>query len=145
MLIIAVVAIALLFLLYTFIMWFRKKNNRTFLELNACLDKRCDIAPQIVRIFRDCVKGENDVADAVIKARNKSATSLTIEEKLTADAELQSAIECLFNTAQNCNELASDSDFIELKNQFETLKNEADALIKTMNVKLLNGEKYDLN
>lgn len=145
MIIVAVIAVVLSFLFYTLIVWFKKKNNRTFLELNACLDKRRDIAPQIVRIFRDCVKGENDAADAVIKARNKSATSLTIEEKLTADAELQRAIVCLFVIAQNCNELASDSDFIELKNQFETLKNEADALIKIMNVKLLNGEKYDLN
>lgn len=141
MIIVAVIAVTLLFLLYTLIMWFKKKNDRTALELNACLDKRCELAPHAVRIFRNFIKSDADVAESVIKARNKSATALTAEEKLTADTELQKAMERLFDLAQNCNELATDSDFIEIKNQFETLKSETEVLTKSINIKLLNGEK----
>lgn len=145
MIIVAVIAVTLLFLLYTLIIWLKKKNDRTALELNAYLDKRCELAPQAVRFFRNFIKSDTDVAESVIKARNKSATAMTVEEKLTADAELQKAMERLFDLAQNCNELANDSDFIEIKKQFETLKFETEALTKSINIKLLNGEKYDLS
>ncbi len=121
---IVVIAIILLIGIYiasTYNKLIKSRNSvdEAFATMDVYLKKRWDLIPNIVATVKGYAKHEAETLEKVIAARNNGYSSLTPQQNLEANAELNTAIKSLNVVAEQYPDLKANQNFSELNAQLK--------------------------
>ena len=123
---IAVIAIIVIYFLFTFNKLIRLNNNvkEAFATMDVYLKKRWDIIPNLVETVKGYAKHESETLESVIKMRNTSYDSMSAAEKLNTNEELNRSLSKIIALTENYPEIKADKNFIKLSNELITVEDE---------------------
>lgn len=100
-----------------------QKVNTAESNIDAQLQRRSDLIPNVVETVKGYAAQEKDIFTAVAESRSKLAGATTTEEKAAADQELTGAVGRLLAISERYPELKSDQVFRDLTVQLEGTEN----------------------
>ena len=92
-------------------------------QIDAMLQRRADLIPNVVATVQSFTDHETDVINAVTEARKQLAGAKTVEEKAAADDALTTALSGLTVVVENYPELKSDTVYVGLMDELEGSEN----------------------
>jgi LemA protein len=93
----------------------RNKVKNSWAHIDAQLQRRFDLIPNLVETVRGFAVHEKQILDNVVSVIDKYIGANTNQEKLAMDAQLTSYLKSLYNVAENYPQLKSDSHFLQLQ------------------------------
>ena len=91
-------------------------------DLEAQLQRREDLIPDLVSAVKTYTPGEESVFTAVADAQSKLSAAATPEAKAEADAELTAALGRLLALAESHPDLAADGSFFHLRKELDDVE-----------------------
>ena len=85
--------------MYNSLVKLRNNRENAFADIDVQLKQRHDLIPQLVDTVKGYASHEKDTLERVIQARNGAVSARTIDEKITAENQLSSALcfnRCLY-------------------------------------------------
>lgn len=111
--------------------------------IDVMLTRRADLIPNLVNTVKGYAAHEEQIYTDLANARAKMAGNADIDEKLEANAQLDSALSRLLVVVENYPELKASEQFIALQDQLEgaenrisTARTDYNKAVKTYNVKI---------
>ncbi len=111
--IIAVIAI------YNGIVAKRNRVDNAWQNIDANLQRRNDLIPNVVETVKGYAKHESGVFEAVTEARAMASTAKTPEQVMEADNQITTALRQLFAVAEGYPDLKASQNFLELQTQLQ--------------------------
>lgn len=111
----------------------KKKNKRdnAFADVDVYLKQRHDMIPQLVETVRGYMNHEANTLIEVTKARQQCTTANTIDEKITAERNLNRCMRGFNIAIEAYPDLKANENFLKLQND-----------IKFMEEKIANGRTF---
>lgn len=143
--IVAVVVIALAFAIssYNNLVSAEQEVNEKESTISVMLTRRADLIPNLVNTVKGYAAHEEGIYTDLANARAKLAGSTGTDEKLEANAQLDSALSRLLVVVENYPELKASQQFIALQDQLEgaesrisTARVDYNAAVKKYNIKI---------
>ena len=103
-----------------------QKNNKcdaAWQTIDAQLQRRNDLIPNLVETVKGYAKHEQDTLAAVVNARNAAVSATTPEAKMEADNVLTGALRQLFAVAEAYPDLKANTNFTQLQATLEDTEN----------------------
>lgn len=103
-----------------------QKNNKcdaAWQTIDAQLQRRNDLIPNLVETVKGYAKHEQETLSAVISARNTAVKATTPEAKMEADNVLTGALRQLFAVAEAYPDLKANTNFTQLQASLEDTEN----------------------
>lgn len=97
--------------------------DRSFADLDAQLQRRNDLIPNLVAAVRGALNQEQAVFGEIARARQNYAGARSIEDKAEADAQLESALARLLVIVEQYPQLRSNENIQDLMTQLEGTEN----------------------
>jgi LemA protein len=101
----------------------RTAVERAWADVDAQLQRRNDLVPNLVQTVKGYAKHEEKVFTAVAEARSKVAGAPTPQGKIAAAGELSGALSRLLAVAERYPELKADRTFIRLSDELAGTEN----------------------
>lgn len=122
--IIAVIAIIVLFMIVTYNSFVRLKNwvKEAWAQIDVHLTRRHDLIPNLVNTVKGYAKHEQETLEKVIEARNKLVSG-SAQDRIDADGELQGALKSIFALSESYPDLKANQNFLELQNELTSTEN----------------------
>lgn len=150
---IVVASVLVLAVIIVIVWWIKTRNafvrlkNRgeeAWATVDVYLKKRFDLIPNIVETVKGYAKHESETLQAVVSARNFTASAKTLEEKMVAEQELSSNLRTFLNAVhENYPDLKANVNFLDLQSQLKSIENDLEAsrryyngVVKSFNTKL---------
>ncbi|MDR2868608.1 MAG: LemA family protein [Bacteroidales bacterium] len=135
---IIVLAIILLLIICTISMYnslVRLRNNRenAFADIDVQLKQRHDLIPQLVATVKGYATHEKETLDRVISARNQAASATTINDKIKAEGQLNSALAGMRITLEAYPDLKANQNFLQLQGEISDVENKLSAVRRFFN------------
>lgn len=119
-----------------------KRNNCEESEaaIDANMQKRFDLVPNLVEIVKGYAKHEKETLDAVITARAKAMNAQSFEERDELNTNLTSSLKSLFALSESYPDLKANEGFINLQTELSQIEDELLRARKyyNANVKIFN-------
>lgn len=119
------------------------KVDSKFSDIDAQLQRRADLIPNLVSTVQGYTQHEAEVMTAISDARAKLAGGGTVQDKANADAELTGALSRLLVVVENYPNLKADAEFTRLmdelagtENRIAVARKDYNAVVETYNVKI---------
>jgi LemA protein len=122
---IAAIAIVLLFLLLTYNGLVTAKNRiaEALSQIDIQLKRRTDLIPNLVETVKGYAKHEKELLENVTKARASLMTAGTTPEKAEANNQLSQSLKSLFAVSENYPDLKANQNFLELQEELSDTEN----------------------
>lgn len=138
-------AIAIVIVFYTIGVYNRGVSLRNYVReafatMDVYLKKRWDLVPNLVETVKGYSEFEQNTFLKVTELRTKNYSTMTTEEKLDANKELNGAIRSILAVAENYPDLKSNETYTNLMNQLTSLENDI-----ANSRKYYNGTVRELN
>lgn len=138
-------AIAIVVVFYTIGVYNRGVSLRNYIReafatMDVYLKKRWDLIPNLVETVKGYSEFEQNTFLKVTELRSKNYSTMTTEEKLNANKELNGAIRSILAVAENYPDLKSNETYTNLMNQLTSLENDI-----ANSRKYYNGTVRELN
>lgn len=78
--------------MYNSLVKLRNNRENAFADIDVQLKQRHDLIPQLVDTVKGYAAHEKETLERVIQARNGAVSARTIDEKITAENQLSSAL-----------------------------------------------------
>jgi len=101
----------------------RASVDQSFADLDAQLQRRNDLIPNIVNAVRAALKQEQAVFGEIARARQGYAGAQTVQQKAQASATIDSALARLLVIVENYPQLRSNENIRDLQTQLEGTEN----------------------
>jgi LemA protein len=101
----------------------RASVDQSFADLDAQLQRRNDLIPNIVSAVRAALKQEQAVFGEIARARQGYAGAQTVQQKAQASATIDSALARLLVIVENYPQLNSNQNIRDLQTQLEGTEN----------------------
>jgi len=101
----------------------REAITGAFSQVDTALQRRNDLIPNLVETVKGMAKQEQAVIDSVTKARAAMLGAQTPADKITADADLRSAIGRLMVVVENYPQIKSNENFLRLQDELAGTEN----------------------
>jgi LemA protein len=101
----------------------RESITGAFAQVDTALQRRNDLIPNLVETVKGIAKQEQSVIDSVTKARAAMLGAQTPADKITADADLRSAIGRLMVVVENYPQIKSSENFLRLQDELAGTEN----------------------
>lgn len=101
----------------------RAAVDQSFADLDAQLQRRNDLIPNIVNAVRAALKQEQAVFGEIARARQGYAGAQTVQQKAQASASIDSALARLLVIVENYPQLRSNDNIRDLQTQLEGTEN----------------------
>lgn len=101
----------------------RNKVHNSFAQIDAQLQRRFDLIPNLVETVKGYAAHEQGVLENVAAARSGYMNAKTTEEKLNADNMLTETLKSLFAVSENYPELKANQNFANLQNELSETEN----------------------
>lgn len=124
--IIILLVIIILFTLITFNSLINLKNKvkEAFATMDVYLKKRWDLIPNLVETVKGYTSHEKDTLESVIKLRNISYDTMSNNEKLKTNEELNKNLSKLIALTENYPNLKANENFQKLSDELITVEDE---------------------
>lgn len=93
----------------------REAINGQWAQVDVALQRRADLIPNLVETVRGFAKQEKDIMEAVANARAALIGARTPQERMQANAQLDSALGRLLLVVENYPNLKSNENFLDRK------------------------------
>jgi len=113
--------------------WYKKTYNRfvaldestkkAWAQVENQLQRRYDLIPNLVSTVKGYAQHEDKVLTAVTEARAKVGSAGSVNEKISANGELTSALSRLLVVSENYPNLKANQNFLDLQSQLEGTEN----------------------
>ena len=97
--------------------------DQSFADLDVQLQRRNDLIPNLVSSVRAALKQEQAVFVEIARARARYGTANSVEEKSSANTELEGALSRLLVIVEDSPELRSNDNIRDLMTQLEGTEN----------------------
>jgi LemA protein len=97
--------------------------DQSFADLDAQLQRRNDLIPNLVAAVRGALNQEQAVFGEIARARQNYAGARTVDEKAAADGEVSSALARLLVIVEQYPQLRSNENIRDLQTQLEGTEN----------------------
>ncbi len=115
--VIAAIGILVLFIvsIYNSLVVLRNRVDNSLAQISVQLKRRADLIPNLVETVKGYAKHEKTVFENVTKARASMMSAGSVEDKLSANNMLTSALKSLFAVAENYPKLMASENFLKLQ------------------------------
>ncbi len=149
-----VMAVVAVILVIALVCWYIKTRNdfvrlknkveEAWATIDVFLKKRYDLIPNLVETVKGFAKHESETLQAVVSARNISASARTPDEKMAADAGLTNSLRTFFSAvSESYPQLQANTNFLDLQNQLKGIEGELESsrryyngVVKSFNTKI---------
>ncbi len=145
--ILAVLAIVVLWVIMTFNGLVRSKNrvDEAFSDIDVQLKRRYDLIPNLVETVKGYMTHERETLVKLTEARTAAMTShdkagATLAEREAAENALSSTLKSLFAVTENYPELKASQNFLQLQDEISDTENKIQA-----SRRFYNGNVRDFN
>jgi LemA protein len=122
-----IVAIVLLALwavsLYNRLVRLRNGREQAFADVDVQLKQRHDMIPQLVEAVRGYMQHERGVLTEVTEARAAAMKATSINEKISAETRLSTALDGLKVAVEAYPDLKASQNFLDLQNEISDIEN----------------------
>jgi LemA protein len=101
----------------------REQINADWAQIDADLQRRADLIPNLVATVKAYAKEETTVVDEISKARSGLLNASTTDEKIAANNRIDSALGRLLVVVENYPNLKANENFQSLQFQLEGTEN----------------------
>tara|TARA_Y100000031_G_C8146635_1_gene350297 strand:+ start:329 stop:877 length:549 start_codon:yes stop_codon:yes gene_type:complete len=117
-LIIAIVAVVVLFIIYIYnsLIRLRVRVKNAWSQIDVQLKRRYDLIPNLVKTVKGYMKHEKGVLESVTKART-SLMSGSMQSKAEASNQITEALKSIFAVAENYPDLKASQNFQQLQEE----------------------------
>ncbi|MGI6754421.1 MAG: LemA family protein [Atopobiaceae bacterium] len=122
LIVIAVVAI-MYAVIYNGIVSKNNKCDNAFQTIDAQLQRRCDLIPNLVETVKGYTDHESDTLKALTASRATMASGGTPQERIEASDQLTGALSHLFAVAENYPDLKASANFQQLQSDLSDTEN----------------------
>ena len=124
--VLAVIAVAVIWAIATYnrLVKLRNMTAEGWSGIDVQLKRRANLIPNLVETVKGYAGQERDVLTRVTELRSRSLEAGTVAEQGQAVGLLSRALGNLFAVAEAYPELKSNTNFLELQNDLETLETE---------------------
>ena len=118
-----IVIIIILFVFYynRFVILGNRIDN-SLSQIDVQLKKRADLVPNLMSTVKGYAKHEKDIMSEVTKARAALVKAPTLEKRMKAGSELQSALRSVFAIAENYPQLKANENFLQLQQELAAIE-----------------------
>jgi len=122
--IIAIVLLALWAVsLYNRLVRLRNGREQAFADVDVQLKQRHDMIPQLVEAVRGYMQHERGVLTEVTEARAAAIKATSINEKISAETRLSTALDGLKVAVEAYPDLKASQNFLDLQNEISDIEN----------------------
>ena len=100
-----------------------ESTKKAWAQVENQLQRRYDLIPNLVNTVKGYAQHEDKVLTAVTEARSRVGSARTINEKISANGELTSALSRLLVVSENYPNLKANQNFLDLQSQLEGTEN----------------------
>lgn len=119
--------------MYNSLVKLRNNRENAFADIDVQLKQRHDLIPQLVDTVKGYAAHEKDTLERVIQARNGAVSARTIDEKITAENQLSSALAGLKITLEAYPDLKANQNFLQLQEEISDVENKLAAVRRYFN------------
>jgi LemA protein len=112
----------ILIVLYNRLIRLRNRSENAWHQIDVQLQKRADLAPNLVETVKGYAAHERGVFEAVTKARSIYSQAGTVQEKAQATNMLTGALKTLFAVVENYPELKANQNFLMLQEELSGIE-----------------------
>ena len=132
--IIAIVLLALWAVsLYNRLVRLRNGREQAFADVDVQLKQRHDMIPQLVEAVRGYMQHERGVLTEVTEARAAAMKATSINEKISAETRLSTALDGLKVAVEAYPDLKASQNFLDLQNEISDVENKIAAARRFFN------------
>ncbi len=119
--VVAIVAIVF-FTYYNRFVTLKNQIANSLAQINVQLKKRADLVPNLLASVKGYMKHEKSVIKEVTEARKALVGAKTIDKKVAAGNQLQSALKSIFAIAENYPNLKANETFLHLQQELSAIE-----------------------
>lgn len=119
--------------MYNSLVKLRNARENAFADIDVQLKQRHDLVPQLVDSVKGYASHEKETLDRVIQARNGAVSAQTIDQKITAENQLSSALSGLKITLEAYPDLKANQNFLQLQEEISDIENKLAAVRRFFN------------
>lgn len=125
LLILAIIVVLLLITvsLYNRLVKLRNNREQAFADVDVHLKQRHDLIPQLVEAVKGYMGHERGVLTEITEARANAIRATTINEKISAETRLSTALEGLKVSVEAYPDLKASQNFLDLQNEISDIEN----------------------
>lgn len=121
----AIIIFVIAFIIYTYnrLVSLRNMADTAYSNIDTLLQKRFDLVPNLVNTVKGYMQHEQEVLEAVTRARTEWLNASTIQENAGADDTAEKAIKSIFAVSENYPELKANQNFMMLQEELVGIEN----------------------
>lgn len=119
--------------LYNRLVKLRNNREQAFADVDVQLRQRHDLIPQLVEAVKGYMVHERSVLTEITEARANAMKASTINEKITAEARLSTALDGLRVSVEAYPDLKASQNFMDLQNEISDVENKIAAARRFFN------------
>ena len=133
--IIAVVAVIVVFVISAYNNLVKLRNNRenAFADIDVQLKQRFDLVPQLVATVKGYATHEKELLENITAARTAGVNASSIDDKIKADQQLTSALAGLKIQVEAYPDLKANQNFMQLQGELADIENKLAAVRRFFN------------
>lgn len=133
--IIGIVAVLIIWivLIYNGLVRLRQNRENAFADIDVQLKQRHDLVPQLMGAVKGYMDHERGTLEAITNARNKAISASNINDKISAEKELSSALSGFSIQVEAYPDLKASSNFMQLQNELADIENKLAAVRRFFN------------
>lgn len=119
--------------LYNRLIRLRNSREQAFADVDVQLKQRHDMIPQLVEAVRGYMQHERAVLTEITEARANAMQAKTINEKISAEQRLSTALDGLRVAVEAYPDLKASQNFLDLQNEIADVENKIAAARRFFN------------
>ena len=133
--IIAVVAVIVVFVISAYNNLVKLRNNRenAFADIDVQLKQRFDLVPQLVATVKGYAAHEKELLENITAARTAGVNASSIDDNIKADQQLTSALAGLRIQVEAYPDLKANQNFMQLQGELSDIENKLAAVRRFFN------------
>ena len=133
--IIAVVAVIVVFVISAYNNLVKLRNNRenAFADIDVQLKQRFDLVPQLVATVKGYASHEKELLENITAARTAGVNASSIDDKIKADQQLTTALAGLRIQVEAYPDLKANQNFMQLQGELSDIENKLAAVRRFFN------------
>ncbi|MFN3402771.1 MAG: LemA family protein [Cytophagaceae bacterium] len=128
-----VIVIFWLISIYNSLVSLRNRREQAFADIDVQLRQRNDLIPQLVESVKGYMSHERKTLENIVAARNEVLSARSIDEKITADTHMTTALQGLRVTVEAYPDLKANTNFLQLQNEISDIENKLAAARRFFN------------
>ena len=120
--IIAILLVLILIYYYNRFVVLGNRIDNSLAQIDVQLRKRADLVPNLINTVKGYASHEKKIMSEVTKARESLLKAPTLEKRVKAGSELQTALRSIFAIAENYPQLRANENFLQLQQELSAIE-----------------------